>query len=131
MEAAPSAAVVVQEGGGIDVCMPPKYVLRRGHVEDVLKGVPEDMGDVTLWIHSSTQGIEKKCFGGMKRVSRILVWGSEHDAVDAVDAAVLGMFIAKLKAYEPALVDLIIGVVTHNNARCIVLVRMRLVAAVP
>jgi hypothetical protein len=125
MEAAPSAVVVHKgagiEGGGIDVCMPPKYVLRRGHVEDVLKGVPEDMGDVTVWIHSSTHGIEKGCFEWMKRVrvSRILVWGPEdHDdgtPPHAVEAATLHLFIARLRAYEPDLVDLIYGFATHNK----------------
>jgi len=54
----------------------------------------------------------------MKRVSRILVWGAEPQDACAplhVDAAVLGVFIAKLAVYEPALVDLILGFVTHMN----------------
>jgi hypothetical protein len=113
MAAAPTSAAGALNGAGIsEVRLPPTYVLRTGHVSDALKGVPDDAHDVTVWIHSSTLGIEKKCFEWMKRVSRILVWDAEPHAVHA---AVLGVFIAKLKAYEPALVDLIIGVVTHNN----------------
>jgi hypothetical protein len=100
------------DGEGIaGVRMPPKYVLLRRHVEDALKGVPFDARDVTVWIHSSTLGIEKGCFKGMRRVSRILVrcGPQPHD----VKAAVLGMFITTLRAYEPALVDTICGFVRH------------------
>jgi hypothetical protein len=91
--------------------MPPKYVLLRRHVEDALKRVPFDARDVTVWIHSSTLGIEKGYFKGMRRVSRILVrcGPQPHD----VKAAVLGMFVTKLRAYEPALVDTICGFVRH------------------
>jgi hypothetical protein len=98
--------------GGACVHLPPKYVLRRRHVEDAVKGVPDDACDVTVWIHNSTQGIEKNCFSSIEwveRVSRILVWGQEpHDDgthPPFVAAAVLGAFVAKLAAYEPALVD--------------------------
>ena len=69
------AAVAAQESGGIGVRMPPTYVLRQGQVKDALKAVHAyDMCNVTVWIHSSTLGIEEKCFRGMVRVSRILVW---------------------------------------------------------
>jgi hypothetical protein len=93
-----------------EVRISPKYVLRRIHVEDAFKGVPGHARNVTVWVHSSTLGIEENCFEEMKRVSRILVWGPEPHDVCAplqVDAAVLGAFIAKLRAYEPALVDAI------------------------
>jgi hypothetical protein len=99
--------------GPHDACvhLPPTRILWRRHVEGALKGVPHNVGDVTVWIHSSTIGIEVKCFGGMRRVSRILVWGPEpHDVgtpPPVVATAVMGMFVAKLRAYEPALVDLI------------------------
>jgi hypothetical protein len=65
---------------------------------------------MTVWIHSSTLGIEKNCFDGTKRVARILVWGQEQHGVRT---AVLATFIAKLRVYEPALVDLIREVATH------------------
>jgi hypothetical protein len=64
-------------------------------------------------------------FEGMRRVSRILVWGQEpHDDgthPPVVVADVLGMFIAKLGAYEPALVVLIQGFAKHTGRtmRCI------------
>jgi hypothetical protein len=98
-----------------DVFLPPSYVLRDRHVIDALKGVPGHARNVTVWIHSSTLGIEEVCFALMQRVSRILVWDLVPDVPVRVDAAVLGMFIAKLRAYEPALADIILGFVTHND----------------
>jgi hypothetical protein len=122
---------------GIDVHLPPRYVLRAHHVKDALERLPPGTCNVTVWIHSSTLGIEKKCFEGtqhrfprqrgrvhlgsqrmvLERVSRILVWGPEHNQIHTVTAAVLGMFIAKLRAYEPDLVDLIRDFARHmgNN----------------
>jgi hypothetical protein len=94
------------------VHLPPTYMLRRSHVLDALKGVPDDVRNVTVFIHSSTLGIEKKCFHGMKRVSRILVSGPEPPAVKA---ATLGVIIAKLRAYEPDLVDDIRRLVPHKG----------------
>jgi hypothetical protein len=61
--AAPTASEVIADGAGIsEVRLPPRYALRRSHVVDALKGVPADARDVTVWIHSSTLGIEMKCF---------------------------------------------------------------------
>jgi hypothetical protein len=51
-----------EESGPRDIRLPPTYVLRTGHVADALKGVPDDVDDVTVWIHSSTLGIETECF---------------------------------------------------------------------
>jgi hypothetical protein len=103
-----------------EVHMPPTYVLRRCHVEDVLERLPPGTCNVTVWIHSSTLGIERGCFEWMKRVSRILVWGPEdHDdgtPPHAVEAAMLHLFIAKLRAYEPDLVDLIQGFAKHMGS---------------
>ena len=68
--------------------------------------------DMTMWIHSSTIGIEEKCFGEMS------VWGPEpHDVgtPPVVATAVLGVLIAKLRAYEPDLVDLIRKLVMSNE----------------
>ena len=51
-------------------------------------------------------------------MSRILVWGPEpHDVgtPPVVATAVLGVLIAKLRAYEPDLVDLIRKLVTDMN----------------
>jgi hypothetical protein len=87
--------------------------LRRRHVEAALKGVPDEASNMTVWIHSSTLGIEDNCFEGTKRVARILVWGQEQHGIRA---AVLAMFIAKIRAYEPALVDLIREVATHMGS---------------
>jgi hypothetical protein len=101
---------------GKDVHLPPRYVLRAHHVRDALERLPLGACNVTVFIHSSTQGIEKKCFERVERVSRILVWDPEphndgtHPPV--VAAVVLGAFVAKLAAYEPALVDTI-----HDFAR--------------
>jgi hypothetical protein len=106
------------DGAAQEVFLPPTYVLRTDHVEDALKGVPADARNVTVWIHSSTLGIEKECFDEKEFVSRILVWGAEPHDVCAplhVDAAVLGMLIGMLRAYEPDLVDTILGFVTHND----------------
>jgi hypothetical protein len=102
----------------INVRLLPACVLRAHHVKDALRGVSDAARNVTVWIHSSTQGIEKKCFyeieiPKMKCVSRILVSAPEHRDVKAV---VLGIFMAKLRAYELDLVDLIIAFVTHTNA---------------
>jgi hypothetical protein len=95
--------------GGKGVFLPPRYVLRRRHVDEALEGVPDDVGDVTVWIHSSTLGIEKKCFDEMECVSRILVWGPEQHGdgtpSPVVAAAALRALVKKLAAYEPALVD--------------------------
>jgi hypothetical protein len=113
-EAAPTAAAASEEGDSVlEVFLPQTYVLRRRHVEAALKGVPDEASNMTVWIHSSTLGIEEKCFDGMKRVARILVWGQEQHGVRA---AVLAAFIAKLRAYEPALVDLIREVATHMGS---------------
>jgi hypothetical protein len=95
-----------------EVFLSPTYVLRSHHVVDALKGVPADANDVTVWIHSSTLGIEKSCFEGMKCVSRILVCDPEPHAVDAV---VLCLLIAKLRAYEPDVVDFICGLVQPSG----------------
>jgi hypothetical protein len=107
-----------------DSRLPPTYVLRTRHVKAALKGVPgyADDVDVTVWIHSSTLGIEKNCFRGIPRrgdmpngaqwmesVSRILVYPEPR-----VEAAVLGALIAKLRAYEPDVVDAIHEMVTHE-----------------
>jgi hypothetical protein len=107
------AAVAHAPDGGTPVIhLPPKYVLRRCHVQDALKGVPGYARDVTVWIHSSTLGIEEKCFRKlceMECVSRILVWGPEMYDNGApspvVAAALLHALVKKLAAYEPALVD--------------------------
>jgi hypothetical protein len=93
------------------------YVVRREHVNDALKRVPDDVRDVTVWIHSSTLGIDDGCFREMTRVSRILVWGPEPEP-PAIEAAVLRLFIAKLAAYEPALVYLIRNLVTRMSEMC-------------
>jgi hypothetical protein len=102
--AAAVAAVEVappDDPGSQDVFLPPVYILRRRHVLAALKNKGFD---VTLRIHRSTLGIEEKCFEGMERVSRIVVWGP---VTNCVGAALLGALIAKLTAYEPALVDII------------------------
>jgi hypothetical protein len=111
---APPAAIITvgTTSIGLEVRMPPRYVLRRRHVVDALEGVPDVFGDVTVWIHSSTLGIEKRCFVGMERVSRILVSGHESHAPGGplhagASAPALGAFVAKLGTYEPALVGLI------------------------
>jgi hypothetical protein len=95
-----------------DACvrLPPAYVLRQRHVKHALDALHAN--DVTVWIHSSTLGIEKKCFEHMRNTSRILVCGPAQHAVETV---VLYMFIAKLGAYEPALVDTIHAFATHMS----------------
>jgi hypothetical protein len=104
----PSIAAVSE-----DIFLPPMYVLRQRHVLAAFKGVPDNGCCVTLWIHSSTLGIAKEGFvvEGIERVCRILACGPEPHT--DVAAAVLCAFIAKLKAYEPALVDAILGFISH------------------
>jgi hypothetical protein len=118
MASAAAAAAIVEVAH--EVHLPPTYVLRGRHVSDALKGVPDDAHNVTVWIHSSTLGIGENCFRWMtKRLSRILVSSPEpHDVgthPPVVAAAALSLLIAKLAAYEPALVDLIHGLPTHNK----------------
>ena len=56
--ATPTASEASADRLGVsEVRIPPRYVLRGRHVSDALKGVPDDVGDLTVWIHSSTQGI--------------------------------------------------------------------------
>jgi hypothetical protein len=110
MEAGACASAPGPESVDVEVHMRAVYVLRSGHVFDALKAqVPADArSSVTVWIHSSTLGIEDKCVHGMSRVSRILAQDPEaHDvgASPPVAAPALRMLIAKLGAYEPALVD--------------------------
>jgi hypothetical protein len=103
---------------GYEVFLPPTYVLRRRPLEAVLNSLAPDARNVTVWIHSSTLGIEKQCFHGMlvdrmKHVSRIRVCDAEPHCVER--PAVLGMLITNLRAYEPDLVDLIHAFVTHAS----------------
>jgi hypothetical protein len=60
--ASAAAAILPEDPEALAVRIPPTYVLRCRHVEDALKGVPDDAHDVTVWIHSSTQKIEYQCF---------------------------------------------------------------------
>jgi hypothetical protein len=53
----PAAA---SDGAAQEVFLPPTHVLRTDHVVDALKGVPADARNVTVGIHNSTLGIEKK-----------------------------------------------------------------------
>jgi hypothetical protein len=98
--------------GHVDVRLRPVCVLRNRHVTAALEGTRSDARNVTVWIHKSTLGIEKACFAvpSMENVFRICVWGPEPPNVGVplhTRADVLCVFVAKLGAYEPALVDLI------------------------
>jgi hypothetical protein len=99
--------------------LPAVYVLRWCHIVSTLDG-NEDPSDVTLWLDSTTVGIEAECFCTarcfMRRVSRILVWQPElADALASPTASALGAFAKKLGAYEPALVDHVRGFVKHGG----------------
>jgi len=122
-----SAASPPTKERGVEVDLPPVYVLRQRHVAAALgkvyAGGGGASGGATMWIHSATVGIEKGCFAlnwnAMDRVSKILV-RQEPDHGDAlslappVAAAALGALIRKLGAYEQDLVDLIYGYVTRD-----------------
>lgn len=104
---------------GPNVFLPLTYILRRRHVEAALEELTADVDNVTLLVHSATLGIERECFVGlatlgMSQVSRVAVWGER--SYDDVGTAALGMIIAKLRAYEPDVVDRIHGFVTHNGS---------------
>jgi hypothetical protein len=105
-----AAAAACEGSDDTFVRLPPTYVLRQRHVKHALDALHAN--DVTVWIHSSTLGIEKECFERMRNTSRILVWGPEQHAVETV---VLYKFIAKLGAYEPALVDTICAFAAHTS----------------
>jgi hypothetical protein len=72
----------------------------------------DDEDGVTLLIDSATLGIEKDCFCLMQHVSRVLVCGPEPHNVQAV---VLALLIAKLRAYELDVVDAIYEFVMHSG----------------
>jgi hypothetical protein len=93
------------------VLLPPVYILKRRHVEDALEAAHDDARSVTVWIHSSTIGIDAACFDRcpkMKLVSRIRLWGPEPRAVEVSDLRVF-------MAYEPDVVDVIHGFVTDKS----------------
>jgi hypothetical protein len=145
------------DGGGgepqdhrYDYDLPPVFILRRRHVRATLTSIlatspcsgdaelsatPAAQGvctEVTLWIHSSTLGIENDCFKAEDdedflclqsdtavpyRVARILVRDEPSTAPTlrtSTSAAVLGAFIKRLSAYETALVDMIREIAMHD-----------------
>ena len=55
---APSSGTQAPSCTRVDIDLPATYVLRLAHVEAALESVVGE-GDVTLWIHQSTIGIEE------------------------------------------------------------------------
>ena len=104
-----------------DVFLPPTYVVRRRHVEAALRGVPSVARNVTVWVHSSTLGIGSGCFralgyGGAQgvRVCRVFVCRPPPEVHQRASAAALGVFIARLRAHEPDIVDDIRDLARHD-----------------
>jgi hypothetical protein len=137
------APVPQQHEDGDELDLPPIYILRHRHVKAALEsaaraptralsadgggggdgGGAEGGRGMTLWIHCSTLGIEENCFAQLdnalrKRVTRVLVRpdpvGGGGGAFLPMEAAVLGMVIRKLDAYESDLLDLIRGFAMHD-----------------
>jgi hypothetical protein len=110
--------------------LPAVNALRRHHVETAVTEHFRNSGrnlrfhdtsNLTLWIHSSTISIERNCFEVLSKDSTMHRWHYFHSVLvrtaptpvggrapqTVVAAAALGALVEKIRAYEPALVDLI------------------------